>query len=214
MEWKTLLDFLKLVGLMPLAYLIGAVPCGLILTRLFTTRKLTAAGSRNIGATNVRRVAGSGLAALTLFGDLFKGALPVFLAMELTGGSGAAATAYAAVIALLAVTGHIRPVYMKFRNGGKGVATGAGCFLVLCPLACLVSILVFILAICLTNRASVGSLAASGSLPLTVWTASHSGILTTCAGILSVVIAIRHKDNVRRLLNGSEPAIWDPKHNF
>ena len=199
--------FIKLLGLMPLAYLVGSIPCGLILTRLFTARDLTAAGSKNIGATNVRRVAGSVLGGLTLFGDVLKGALPVGLAVVLTHGDTTGGRLYATVVALLAFTGHLYPVYLKLKNGGKGVATGAGCFLILCPTACLVSILVFVLVICLTDRVSAGSLAAAGTLPLSVWVASRSVILTAGAGIVALVIVIRHKDNINRLFTGTEPPL-------
>ena len=199
---------LILTGIILLSYLLGSIPWGLILTRTLASKNITAEGSNNIGATNVRRIAGSKLGGLTLFCDMTKGALPVYMAGGLAAANSLPGEIFTIIAALSAFAGHLYPIYLKFRNGGKGVATGAGCFMILSPMACIVSILVFILVICVTNRASAGSLAGAAILPVSVWMSSGSTVLTLGAAIMTVFIFYRHSDNIRRLLAGTEPVIW------
>ena len=191
-----------------LAYLLGSIPWGLVLTRLFTSTNIRQEGSGNIGATNVRRVAGTKLGILTLAGDILKGALPVWLAVSLTDSNGLWASFYISLVAVAAFMGHLYPIYMKFKNGGKGVATAAGCFAVISPPALGVVILVFILFVCMVNRVSAASLAAAAVLPVAVWKATGSGVLTGCAATIAVFIGFRHKENIKRLFSGTEPTIW------
>ncbi len=203
-----LLKIFKLLGLPVLAYMLGSIPFGLILTRMFTSVDIRQKGSGNIGASNVRRVAGSMPAALTLAGDVLKGALPVWLALTLTGSGDLWGELYISLVALSAFLGHLYPVFMKFKSGGKGVATAAGCFIIISPAACFVAILVFTMFICWCNRASAGSLAAAAVLPVTVWTATHSSVMTGCAVVTAILIYFRHMENIKRLLAGTEPIIW------
>jgi acyl-phosphate glycerol 3-phosphate acyltransferase len=114
-------------GLLILAYLLGAIPWGLILARIFSGQDIRLKGSRNIGATNVMREAGALPGLLTLTGDFLKGAIPVYLALLLFGSANGSADIYLAGVALAAFLGHLYPIYLKFRDGGKGVATAAGC---------------------------------------------------------------------------------------
>ena len=102
------------------AYLLGSIPWGLILTRLFTSINIRQVGSGNIGATNVARMAGPGLGALTLTGDILKGGFPVWLAVSMTTPNEVWSDLFIAIVAFAAFTGHLYPVYMKFKNGGKG----------------------------------------------------------------------------------------------
>jgi len=199
---------IKLLILPFFAYLLGSIPWGLVLTRLFTSTNIRQEGSGNIGATNVRRVAGTKLGLLTLAGDILKGAVPVWLAVSLTDSNGFWASFYISLIAFAAFLGHLYPIYMKFKNGGKGVATAAGCFAVISPPALGVVILVFILFVCGFNRVSAASLAAAAVLPVAVWKATGSGVLTGCAAATAVFIGFRHKENIKRLLSGTEPTIW------
>ena len=199
---------LALPGIILMSYLFGAIPWGLILTQTVASKNITAIGSKNIGATNVRRVAGAKLGGLTLFCDMAKGAIPVYLAAGLAVAS-VSVEIFTTLAALSAFAGHLYPIYLNFKNGGKGVATGAGAFMMLSPMGCIVSILVFTLVICITNRASAGSLAAAAILPLSVWKASGSAVLTLSAAIMTIFIFYRHKDNIRRLLAGIEPVIWE-----
>ena len=203
------LEILRLFGLSVFGYLLGSIPCGLILTKRFASIDIRQKGSRNIGAANVRRVAGATLGAFTLAGDLLKGALPVCLAVyAMAGTNKLMGEIYLSIIALSSFLGHLYPVYMKFRGGGKGVATAAGCFIIISPIACIVATLTFILFIFLSNRVSAGSLSGAAVLPVAVWLTSHSIPLTVCALITAIFIFFRHSDNVKRLLSGTEPVIW------
>lgn len=198
---------LKILVLPIFAYLLGSIPWGLIITRMFTSVDIRQLGSGNIGATNVRRVAGTPLGILTLMGDTLKGTVPVWLAVTLAGSDAIWAQAYISLVALCAFGGHLYPVFLKFKGGGKGVATAGGCFLVMVPVATIIVILIFIMFVCFGNRVSVGSLAAAAALPVVVWQVSHSEIITGCAVLTAVFIYIRHKDNIKRLWSGTEPTI-------
>lgn len=197
-----------LAGLPLLAYLLGSIPWGMIVAPWFTGKDIRRQGSGNIGATNVRRVAGSKAGALVLAGDLLKGTLPMVLAGQMVHPSTVWGQAYLSLVAVAAVIGHCYPLYLGFKGGGKGVATALGCFLVVSPVASLVAMLVFVLMLCVTSRVSAGSLSAAAVMPLAMWKATHSWMLTACALIISAVVALRHKDNIHRLVGGTEPAAW------
>jgi glycerol-3-phosphate acyltransferase PlsY len=200
---------IEYIALPVFAYLLGSIPWGLILTRLFTPIDIRQAGSGNIGATNVGRTAGLKFGIMTLAGDILKGAVPVWLAVSITPANDEWGALYVALVSLAAFMGHLFPVYMKFKNGGKGVATAAGCFAVISPVAIIILILVFIMVVCWSNRVSLASLAAAVVLPVAVWKATHSQIMTGCAVITTIFIYFRHMDNIKRLLAGTEPAIWN-----
>ncbi len=201
-------EILILFGLSVFAYLLGSIPCGLILTKRFTSIDIRQKGSKNIGAANVRRVAGTRLGAFTLACDLLKGALPVCIVIyALAGTDKLIGEIYLSIIALSAFLGHLYPVYTRFKEGGKGVATAAGCFIIISPIACLVAMSTFILFIFLSRRVSAGSLSGAAVLPVAVWLTSHSIPLTACALITTIFIFSRHTDNIKRLLSGTEPVI-------
>jgi glycerol-3-phosphate acyltransferase PlsY len=191
------------------AYLIGSIPSGVILTKVFAGQDIRQQGSGNIGATNVARVAGMRLGLLTLALDLLKGAAPVYLAGRFGPGSGEAAMTLAA---LAAVGGHMYPAYSGCKGGGKGVATAAGCFLIMAPVACLAAVAVFALTVFLSRRVSAGSLAAAASLPAGVWLATSSGSLFAGGCVISLFVILRHRENISRLLNGKEP-VFSIKRN-
>jgi acyl phosphate:glycerol-3-phosphate acyltransferase len=200
------MTFHKLItyGLPLLAYLLGSIPWGLVLTRLFAIADIRRHGSGNIGATNVARVAGPVLGLATLAGDFLKGWAPVALASYLDLPQ-AVAELYAASLALLAVLGHLFPVYTRLQGGGKGVATAAGGFAALAPLAVLITLVVFLLVMALTRRVSAGSLAAAAALPPAVLSTTGSAVFCAGAVIAATLIFIRHAGNIRRLLAGTEP---------
>ena len=199
---------LKFFLLPVFAYLLGSIPWGLVLTRVFTSKDIRQHGSGNIGATNVRRVAGSTLGALTLAGDVLKGAIPVGLALRIAcPGSSVWADVFISLVALCAFGGHLYPIYLKFKDGGKGVATAAGAFFVISPAAGGVVILVFILFVCWWERASAGSLAAAAVLPVAIWKVTDSAVITGCAAVTALFIYIRHKDNIKRLWDGTESTL-------
>ena len=145
------------------SYLVGAIPFGLLIGRAAGV-DVRREGSRNIGATNVGRVLGKKLGIMTLACDVAKGYLPVMIAGTYLPES-EARTLYISLCGLLAVVGHMFPVYLKFR-GGKGVATGLGVFLFFSPPAIGVGLVIFIIAVAFTGFVSVGSLAASATIPL------------------------------------------------
>jgi glycerol-3-phosphate acyltransferase PlsY len=186
------------------AYALGSVPFGLALTRRFTDIDIQTTGSGNIGATNVRRLAGAKLGLATLAGDVLKGAIPAGTAVWLLPPNG---ELWTALTALAAFAGHLYPLYLGFRGGGKGVATAAGGFLPIAPMAVLVALLVFVLVVCMTSRVSAGSLAGSATLPLAVWEATGAPEFSAAAGLMALWIVWRHRANMGRLLQGKEPRI-------
>ena len=200
---------LKFLVLPVFAYVLGSIPWGIVLTRSFTSVDIRHEGSGNIGATNVPRIAGPTLGILTLIGDMLKGAIPVWIAGILTPQNVVWSEVYISVVSLSAFSGHLYPVYMGFKKGGKGVATAAGCFAVISPLSFLVAMLVFILFVCWLNRVAVASLAAAAVLPIAVWQSTGSGVLTGCAVVTAILIYFRHKDNIKRLVKVTEPKIWN-----
>jgi acyl phosphate:glycerol-3-phosphate acyltransferase len=193
----------KALILLPSAFLLGSVPWGVIVTRLFSDVDIRRAGSRNIGAYNVYRVAGKKLGVMTLVGDLSKGAIPALAAVHWFGISGWKGELWVCLVALAAFAGHLFPVFLGFK-GGKGVATAAGCFLVISPLVFLVCVLVYMLVLCTSGYSSAGSLSAAAVLPGAIWLATHSVPITGCAFVMALLIFARHAENIRRLVHGME----------
>lgn len=180
-------------------YLLGAIPFGLILTRLAGAGDIRKIGSGNIGATNVLRTGRKGLAAATLLADLAKGALPVALAQAWLGPDMAVATAAGAVL------GHCFPIWLGFK-GGKGVATAAGVMLGLTPLVVVPALAVFILTVWASRFVSLGSILAALAAPLAAWLlgAYQAAELYALIGLL---VILKHHANIARLLSGTESRI-------
>lgn len=188
------------------AYLLGSVPWGIVLTRRVAAVDIRQQGSGNIGATNVARVAGKTLGALTLAADVLKGAVPVGLARWLLAGNGSGfADAVVAIVGLAAFGGHLYPVFLKFKTGGKGVATAGGAFLVMAPGAFAASLAVFCLVFWRFRFVSAASLAAVTVLPAGAALCGNSLFTILAALVTAGFVFLRHRDNIRRLLNGSEP---------
>ena len=186
------------------AYLLGSIPVGLVVAKIKKGIDIRQYGSGNIGATNVARVVSPQAGAITLLADMFKGALPVGLGLLLL--SSASTDIGCGLLAISAICGHLFPVYLKFK-GGKGVATAAGAFLLITPGATGLSFIVFLAAFWLSKRVSVGSLTSTLCLPIAIWISRHSFPLTVFAGITTILIWWRHKDNLKRLRRGQEPTI-------
>lgn len=180
-------------------YLIAAVPTGVVLTRLMGLEDVRSRGSGNIGATNVYRVAGKLPGILTLLGDILKGYLPL-LAVKLWLDPTPLQLGLAGVVAIV---GHCYPVYLRFK-GGKGVATALGIFLVLDPLALLGGCAVFLAAVALTRFISLGSVLAAVAVPLLTLPLARPLPVILCACAIGALIVWRHRDNLRRLLAGTE----------
>ncbi|MCI0409272.1 MAG: glycerol-3-phosphate 1-O-acyltransferase PlsY [Acidobacteria bacterium] len=187
------------------AYLLGAVPCGLLVGKAFGGGDIRRSGSGNIGATNVARSLGPAAGVLTLLLDVSKGALSAWVGGALGGGPGGASLA-----GLAAVLGHVFSVYLGFR-GGKGVATGLGVFLILDPRATAVAAMVFVGALGATRRVSVGSMLGSISLPLALHFRGAPPEFLAAAWACCLLIVYRHRDNLTRLIQGTEPRLGEKK---
>lgn len=186
------------------AYFLGSIPWGVVFARLFSGQDIRHQGSGNIGATNVGRSIGLLPGLLTLSLDVAKGALPVFLAVVFSRNVTGGGDLFAGLVALAALMGHLYPCFLGFK-GGKGVATAAGCFSVLAPMALAVSVVVFLAVAIVSRRVSAGSVGAAAALPPAVWLTGQSGIVTGCAGIAALFIIFRHRENIRRIVSGAEP---------
>jgi acyl phosphate:glycerol-3-phosphate acyltransferase len=198
------------IGIAVLAYLLGSIPCGLVLTRAFAATDVRQCGSGNIGATNVARVAGHWLGLATLTADVLKGFLPVYLARSLPAPAADLET-WATATALLAFCGHLYPLYTRFRGGGKGVATGLGAFLLLAPGAVMGVLAVFLVVFFIGRRVSAASLAAAAVLPAAVFLTGQAAVVCAGAVIVAVFIFLRHAENIRRLRAGTEPEFRVPR---
>ncbi len=188
-----------------LSYGIGAVPFGLVFARLFSGIDVRAIGSGNIGATNVLRASGKKAAVLTLLADGLKGFLPVFLVQRLFMDD--VTTALCGVAAIL---GHNFPVYLKFK-GGKGVATSYGVVLAVTPLIGLFSLLAWVAAAALWRYSSLSALvsfACYALLTFFVFPPEGKSFLSLCL-FISGMIYVRHRENIKRLLAGTEPKIGE-----
>lgn len=194
--------------LVVVAYLLGSIPMGYLLVRLFRHKDIRSVGSGNIGATNVLRSGGKGLGAATFLLDVLKGCAAVWL--------GAAITPYLtpvgpprsieALAALAAVLGHMFPVWLRFR-GGKGVATGFGVFLVAAPLAALAAIALFAVVLLLSRYVSLASILGAASFPLFAWFLVHGdkpAFYIAVQSAVALLIIVKHHENIRRLLAGNE----------
>ena len=205
------------------SYLLGSIPFGYLLVRIFRGQDVRQTGSGNIGATNVARTGSKGLAIATLLLDALKGYAAVALAFWLAGsrvanGASAGRNGFpamdgqtifllAALAAFCAILGHMFPVWLRFK-GGKGVATAVGAFAALAPRAIVVAVVLFVIVVALTRYISLGSIVAAAAFPLLVWWLNPaqraSGPILLLISASSLLIIVRHKDNIRRLLAGSE----------
>src|ERR1700723_3459 len=187
------------------AYLLGSIPFGLLLGKLFGAADVRTEGSGNIGATNVARVAGPLAGILTLLLDAAKGALAVVLAARLSDQS----STWMMIAGLCALVGHCYPIWLGF-HGGKGVATAAGVFLVLSPLAFLAAAILFFLVVLYWRFVSLGSISAAAAMPLLIyffWAPHHAPPYAVTFGSLAAALLIlyKHAANIQRLVQGDEP---------
>lgn len=187
------------------AYLLGSLPFGLWLAKLFGGTDIRSQGSGNIGASNVTRVVGPLPGILTLILDATKGALAVWLAGRFTQQS----DAWMMAAGLCALIGHCFSIWLRFK-GGKGVATALGVFLVICPMAALCDLALFTLVVIASRYSSLGSLAAAAAMPLLMhflYAPPYAPPLVITIGTLaaSLLIIAKHQGNIRRLIEGTEP---------
>jgi acyl phosphate:glycerol-3-phosphate acyltransferase len=188
-------------------YLLGSIPFGYILVRIFRNEDVRKSGSGNIGATNVSRKSPA-LGVLTLLLDAAKGLAPVMLAASLFPPTESAATRCQAMslAALCSVAGHLFPLWLKFR-GGKGVATGLGSFAAIAPKAVLVAAVIFVIVVLVFRYISLGSILAVAMFPSLAWSFHEYGntwVSLAFMGMASLLIVMKHYANISRLLAGTE----------
>ena len=183
-------------------YLLGSIPFGLVLTKLTGGPDLRAIGSGNIGATNVLRTGNRALAAATLLGDMLKGTAAVLLARHFADGAVIAAGIMAGLGAFL---GHLFPVWLRF-IGGKGVATYIGVLLALVWQAALAFGVIWIAVAFASRYSSLAALVASAAVPAILWTLGYPSEAALFV-LLTALVWLRHRDNIARLMNGTESKI-------
>ncbi|MGA8271416.1 MAG: glycerol-3-phosphate 1-O-acyltransferase PlsY [Candidatus Sulfotelmatobacter sp.] len=191
------------------SYLLGSIPFGYLLVRIFHGEDVRRSGSGNIGATNVSRKSPA-LGAVTLLLDALKGSAAVAIAFRLSNAAEGKPIQAMALAALLAVLGHMHPIWLKFR-GGKGVATGLGSFVVIAPKAVLLAVGIFALIVAIFRYVSLGSILAAASFPFLLLykppAEGNSSIAMVLMIVTSLLIIGEHHENIRRLLSGSESRV-------
>lgn len=180
-----------------IGYLVGSLPVGYLMTQVARGVDLRRVGSGNVGATNVYRAGGRGMAVAVMVVDVAKGAIAVLVA-----GNGD----HAVVAGAAAVVGHVYPVWLGFR-GGKGVATAAGVFGVLSPWPTAIAAVVFGAMVARTRLVSLGSMAAMLVLPISEWLTPGAREIDLAATLVAGLILFRHRGNAARLWNGTERAL-------
>ncbi|MGA2353900.1 MAG: glycerol-3-phosphate 1-O-acyltransferase PlsY [Terriglobales bacterium] len=195
----------------PLSYLLGSIPFGYLLVRLFKGEDVRAGGSGNIGATNVARKSPAlGIATLVL--DATKGLAAVFVARAVFGGGHQRLIMTTA--ALFAVLGHLFPVWLKFR-GGKGVATSLGAFVLITPKSILCMVILFVMIAAAFRYVSLGSIVVAAAFPLLAWAFneySDSRQLILIA-LVSAFVIWKHRQNIARLAAGTEAKLGAKRAN-
>lgn len=180
------------------AYLLGSVPTGLLLARVFGGVDIRTKGSGNIGATNVYRTLGRRIGILTLAGDCLKGMIPVLAAKALE-----FPDIWIASVGVAAFLGHIFPVFLGFK-GGKGVATALGVFLAASPLAVLAALGVFIIVLVVWRFVSLASITAAAFMPALSALIDGKPMIVAMSLCIAAIVIFKHKDNIKRLRNGTE----------
>ena len=192
-------NYLKIVFLSALAFLLGSLPTGLIVAGIKGV-DLRHTGSGNIGATNVLRTTGKGPAVVTLIGDSLKGVAAVLMARYVGGG-----VLVEGLVGLFAVLGHNYSLFLKF-SGGKGVATSFGVLAIYSPQMGLFAIIIWLMTVLLTRYSSLGALVSFGLLPLGALVLDSREKVPIFL-MMMVLIFIRHRDNIRRIIKGTEPRV-------
>jgi acyl phosphate:glycerol-3-phosphate acyltransferase len=193
--------------ILPIAYLLGSIPFGLLIVRARAGRDIRGMGSGNIGAANVARSAGALAGVLTLLLDAAKGYLAVWIAARWTGSN----MRWMMAAAVAVVVGHVFSVWLGFR-GGKGVATGLGVFLPICASAVGVAVVLWLIVVAFWRYSSLGSIVAAAALPIFVYllyAPGHAppGYVTVPTILISLLVLAKHRANIERLIAGSEPRL-------
>lgn len=195
----------SLWGLIVVGYLLGSIPFGYLLVRATGGGDIRFQGSGNIGATNVARTSGWSVGVATLLLDAAKGFFAVWLCEHFSRGN-IRLMMYAGLAAIL---GHVFPIWLRFA-GGKGVATALGVFLAICWPAVAAAVLLFFLVVLFWRYVSLASISAAAALPLLVYllyAPRHAPPteVSVCTLLAAVIVIVKHRDNIERLLAGTEP---------
>jgi len=210
----------QLIFAIIVSYLLGSIPFGYLLVRVFRGEDVRQSGSGNIGASNVSRKSPL-LGVITLLLDAAKGAAAVALAAHFVRLNAAAPDSarvhyfFTGLAALFAILGHMFPVWLRFR-GGKGVATGLGAFLMIAPKAALISAGIFAVVAFATRYSSAGSITAVLAFPFLAWGLDEYGNTPAALAFMSLssfLIIVRHRDNIRRLMAGNENRFGSKREN-
>jgi glycerol-3-phosphate acyltransferase PlsY len=196
---------MNLAFVLALAYLLGSVPFSFLVARFFGVPDVREVGSGNVGATNVMRSAGKAAGILAFALDASKGAIAALAAQRLASGPVLPPLAAAA-----AVLGHMFPVWLGFR-GGKGVATGAGAFLPLAPLATAAAISAFVLTALATRYVSLGSVVGTLTLAAAAFLTGAHPALAWSATVIGALVVFKHRANLERIVRGTESRVGDSK---
>ncbi len=200
------------------SYIIGSVPFGFILSKVFLKQDVRSIGSGNIGATNVLRTGSKKLAFLTLILDAIKGPIAIFayIAYATTISSSNTDISYRdfdkvllLISGFIAIIGHCFPIWLKFK-GGKGVATSAGVLLTAVPYAGLAVCAAWLMAVFVFRISSLAALIAAAIAPIATYVLYGQTAALICA-LITALIFVRHKDNIARLMKGEEPKIKTKK---
>ena len=187
-----------------LSYVSGSVPAAYLAGK-WSDVDLREHGSGNLGATNVLRVLGPRIGMAVFAVDIAKGTLPVWLLPPLTGTTGDTRIWIAVACGVAAIAGHVRPMFLGFGKGGKGVATACGVFLALAPLPTLLSLLIFVVVVMASGYVSLASLTASVSLPVLLASSVGTRSPLFFVSLLTTVFVFwTHRANIDRLRSGTE----------
>jgi glycerol-3-phosphate acyltransferase PlsY len=184
------------------AYFAGAIPFGFLIGRMRGVDVRTV-GSKNIGATNVYRTVGKKWGLLAFLCDFLKGFAPTLAAAKCAGCGADLPVA----VGLACVIGHTLTVFMKFK-GGKGVATAFGMMVALIPYLALGALALFVVTVWLSHYISLGSCLAAAALGIAVWFCGCPLSLKVVVSLIAVFVIVKHKSNIRRLINGCENRIY------
>ncbi len=192
-------------GLVLAGYGLGSIPFGYLLVRMTGGGDIRAVGSGNIGATNVARTAGWSVGVATLILDIAKGFLAVWLAGHFSDGN----IRFMMFAGLAAILGHVFPVWLGFA-GGKGVATALGVFLAVCWPAAAAAVAVFLLVVMFWRYVSLASVSAAAALPVLFYLLYAPGhapptLVSASALFAAAIVIVKHRDNIERLMAGTEP---------
>ncbi len=191
---------MKLIVLAAAAFVVGSIPTGQLIAKV-RGLDLRKTGSGNIGATNVLRSAGRWPALFTLVGDVLKGVIAAFLGRYFFAGE----AFYGGIVGLCAILGHDFSIFLKLR-GGKGVATGIGVLSIYSPQTALFTIIIWLMTVLVTRYSSLGALVSFGLMPVGMVVFDRTEKLPV-AILISILVFARHKDNISRLLKGTETKV-------